>query len=371
MTKLAELVQLVSPDAETRSALAGARLDLAQKRKGAAGRLFIGLYKDGGIGDLMQEAAFAAAVRRRYPDAYINLICRDLGQDADGVPLVANILRGNPAIDGVTPIPQVGWQRGVRAFYRDFDIFYEVQYAARTFNWIDASDQHQADLLLRPYEKYTLDFPATSRRLGETQQTQWEILSASSGFDVSENDLAIQVGELPKELRRKRYVVVHSMAGGVALAKCAPLTTMVALAASFKKARIPCIQVGAPRDPQIRGALDYRGRTINVSAAIIQRARMLIDIEGGLGYVARAVGTRRAVFFGPTPATLFRFEGDIVLRNTRGGRPPCEPCWHHGPRWAVNCYKQFPICANIPTDGAAVAEALIRHIKRTRKGAAK
>lgn len=345
-----------------REAILAAKQDIARARAKAGGRLFVGLYQDGGLGDLMRQLAFAAAVRRAFPDAWIHVVCRDLGPDADGRPICVNIVAGNPAANAATFVPRMPFAVGVHAFYRDFDLFYEVGYCVRTYAWLDPALQHRNDLLLRPFERYAAEFPRSSRRLGETGMTQWQLLAATSGLAVCEADLSIRLGRLPDELRKRRYVCVHNMAGGTALAKCAPLATFGALTAELRKHRIRCVQVGAATDPPIPGAEDYRGLRINDTAAVICRAKMLIDVEGGLGYIARAVRTRRACLFGPTPPSIFRFTSDIVLSTES-----CPPCWHHGPRWSVNCRKQYPICLNIPTDGAEIAKVLLRYIREVKR----
>lgn len=340
-----------------REALDAARADVARARAKAHSRLFIGLYQDGGIGDLMRELAFARAVRRAFPGAWIHLICRDLGPDADGQPLCVNIIRGNGAINSGTFVPRIAWTRAVREFYREFDLFYEVGYCVRTYAWLDLDLQHRADLCLRPFEKFAANFPTTSVGIESTGLTQWQLMAATSGLDVSEDDPAIQPGKLPRRLKDATFVAVHDMAGGTALAKSAPLQTMIDLCAALKAAGLRAVQVGAANDPPIRTAEDFRGLTINGTAAVIKAARMLVDIEGGLGYVARAVGTRRACFFGPTPPELFRFKRDLFLTTHT-----CSPCWHSGPRWAVNCHLQHPVCRNIPCDGKAIAEMLLEYI---------
>jgi len=358
--KLSQFKMRRIAEMEERQIIAGARADLARRRKQAGDRLFIGVYKSGGIGDLMQQLAVCRAIRRKYPEAWIHVICRDFGPDADGRPLTANILRDQP-VDGATFFPGVPWSTAVRAFYQDVDLFYEVQYAVLTYNWVDAADQHAADLRLRPYLRYTCDFPASSARLDETGETQWQMLARSSGLDVSEDDLFIRVGTVPDELKRKRFVVMHNWCGGTAMIKTASLRTMAEIAGRLKKQRIRVVQVGTPHDPPIRNADDWRGLSINDTAAVIRRADLLIDIEGGLGYLARAVGTRRVAFFGPTPPSVFAFSTDIVLSTHA-----CRPCWHHAPRWSVNCKKRHPVCLNMPTDVERLAAVLVKYIREER-----
>ena len=358
----AETQRRLAAERETLQVIGSVTKAIAAQRARAGERPFVGCFKHGGLGDVMQLAAFAHAVRRARPDAYIVLVCRDLGPDADGQPLVNNILRGDGAIDHTISYPAQNWQRCVRAFYTEFDVFYEVQYCVSTYDWLDPAAHHHAQLRLQPYHNYATGFPRSNHWLDDTAMTQWELLAQTSGLDVSDEDLHIQVGTLPAELRRKKFVCIHNAAGGAALIKCAALATVNALAAALRKRRVRVLQVGAAGDPPIREALDYRGLAINDTAAVIRQAKLLIDVEGGLGYVARAVGTRRAVFFGPTPPSVFKFKGDIILSSFR-----CRPCWWYEDGWSVNCRRRLPLCENIPTDGERLAEVVLEKLKGAKR----
>lgn len=351
------LKEMIERDEMERSILSSIIGQIAALRKRAGKRLFICVYKEGGIGDWMQQAAVAMAVRRRHPKAFIVLIGRDLGPDADGQPLVNNLLRHHPAVDHTISYPPVNWQRTVRAIYKRFDIFYQPHYVMRTYNWIDPAAQHRADLCLGPYLKYALEFPLSNHWLEDLGETQWQMLRTSSGLDVSEADLWVKSGKCPAAVAKRRFVTLHNMAGGSALIKCAAMSTMQDVAAAFWKKGILPVQVGAATDPPIAGCADHRGLTINATAAVVKRSMLHIDIEGGLVYLAKAVGTRSAVFFGPTPSSVFGFAGNITLTSFN-----CRPCWWHADRWGVNCRDRQPICRNIPTDGAKIAAALLERL---------
>ncbi|MFW6159494.1 MAG: glycosyltransferase family 9 protein [Planctomycetota bacterium] len=344
----------------TERAIAAACENVRVRREQAGDRTFVGLYQDGGIGDLMRQIAFARAVRRRFPAAYILLVCRDLGEDADGRPMVANIVGGTDAVDATLCLPPIQCRRVTALLYDLFDVFYRVGYVVEAWYWRlsegegdAAEEQRQADLHLQPFRRFAAKFPTSSAGIRELQMTQWEVMRRSSGLDVSEDDLAIETGECPEWLSRKRCAVVHNMCGGMALAKSAPMSVFSRLIAELGKRRVRCVQLGAPNDPAIPGAKDFRGLPIRDSAEVLRRATLLIDVEGGLGYIARAVGTRRACFFGPTPPELFRFERDLILSTRK-----CEPCWHTTERWSVSCPEQWPCCRNIPTDAEQIATIL-------------
>jgi len=276
-----------------------------------------------------------------------------------------------------------------------------------------AAEQAEANARLARYAYYYSRFPWSNAELAETGQSQWEMLARSSGLDVSEDDLFIhpETGEegdrlqvpgsggneerpgrrgtetgrnsatfapcspdprhpepetwnllplLPtpvnpvetrsSDIPRREYVTLHDSAGGGAVLKCLPPPTFDAMARRLHKLGFVPVQVGMPSERAIAGCVDLRGLTINQAAAVIAGARLHVDIEGGLVYVARAVGTRSVVFFGPTPAVTFGFRNNV---NVSVGR--CRPCWWSRERWERACPKGHPYCRNLPDEPEAVA----------------
>lgn len=104
----------------------------------------------------------------------------------------------------------------------------------------------------------------------------------------------------------------------------------------------PVVVVGGPEDLQlareVAAAAGERGHSaagalpIRVSAALIERARVLVTNDSAPLHLAGAVGTRTVAIFGPTvPAFGFGPRGarDRVV-EVRGLE--CRPCSHHGPQ---------------------------------------
>lgn len=298
------------------------------------------------------------------------------------------ILRGCDFVDSCLEVPATDWRVAVQELAPAFDVFYDVQYVAGTYFRNPrrfAAEQAEAAARLARYAYYYSRFPWSNAELAETAQSQWEMLARSSGLDVSEDDLFIQAeageegyrlqvsgswenGEkarLPgsasvsdprnpepetRNLLRPAYVTLHNAAGGGAVLKCLPPTTFDAMARRLGKLGVVPVQVGVPSERAILGCVDLRGLTINQTAAVIAGARLHVDIEGGLVYVARAVGTRSVVFFGPTPAVTFAFRGNANLSLGR-----CRPCWWSRDHWERACPKGHAYCRNLPEEAEAVA----------------
>ncbi len=103
----------------------------------------------------------------------------------------------------------------------------------------------------------------------------------------------------------------------------------------------PCVIVGGAQDGTLAGAIVAAapGRAVSAagslslraSAALIQRAAVLVTNDSAPLHLATAVGTPVVALFGPTvPEFGFgpRREGDAALG--RAGLP-CRPCSRHGP----------------------------------------
>lgn len=354
--------------AADRGVLRAISASVREARTRSDGRRFVGVFKPGGLGDLLVAAAFARACKRRWKDAFVCIVCSHLGMDGDRG-LAESAVLDNEAVDYTVTIPRQytmrDWRRLTALLSPLFDVFYEVQYAVRTYCWSEAADQRLADLSARPYEHFLAGFPWTNAELDDMRQNQWEMMAASSGIAVTQGDLWISVACRAGYAPMKRTITVHHGAGNGSTAKCAAMQTMRDLVVGLTHAGYEVVQVGGPSDPLIDGVFDQRGLLLNQTAWIMRTAEMHVDSEGGLVYVAAAVGTRSLVFFGPTPSTLFGMDGNInITRNV------CRPCWWTEPRWGVMCKKRPAdmLCANIVRDGYGVAARVAAEIGQARAG---
>jgi ADP-heptose:LPS heptosyltransferase len=96
------------------------------------------------------------------------------------------------------------------------------------------------------------------------------------------------------------------------------------------------------------GELSLRG-----SAAVLERARVLVCNDSGLMHLAEAVGTPVLAVFGPTSRELGYFPLDPRSRVLEQF-PPCRPCSRNG---AVPCRLDEPICLT-HTTAVELGEAL-------------
>ena len=374
----------MKPDPLTSAFLRAARLKIKEiHREWAGDRLKIGLFAFGGHGDLMRLMTFAAAVRKRYPRerAHITLICKyinptyhepsDRTAAVEGWAVNDEIIRmvalqPEFAIDHVVQLHLVRWEHAVRALRPRFDHFWEVQYVAGlTTTWRNrkrpspwSAFQAKCNRQLKPWRGIFDGFAHSNPKLNGVGMTQFETLAASSGLDVREDDLRIEVErhgdgtwrfggrawEPIVKLPEQPYVVWHNGAGGRAAMKCLPLALANEGVRVCRKAGLTAVQVGRrDKDILIDGVADYRGCSICDTAALLSGSVGHFDIEGGIVYLSHALGVPRCVFFGPTPTSLFGFKDSLNC-----SREVCEPCWWSVPDWDRKCKLGQRFCLNMP-----------------------
>lgn len=84
------------------------------------------------------------------------------------------------------------------------------------------------------------------------------------------------------------------------------------------------VQLGAPEDPPIKGAIDKRGANLRDVAAIMAQSRCFVGLEGFLMHLARAVDCPSVIVMGGR--SVASKVGYAAFTNlTRS--PSCSPCW--------------------------------------------
>jgi len=363
--------------------MAKAHAEIARLKAATPGKRFwIGCLKFGGHGDSMALCAFARAAKRHWaagPGVPVGVIviARTTSSLEDH-----DLGYRQPEIDGTLRLPEAHWKLQAAEFAASgaFDVFYDVGYVVKaTFADTAAFGPAQldADNAFAPFADLYQGFPARSHDIGlKWPVSQWTLMSLSSGIAVSPDDLAICLepphqagGVITDRSILDAYphcVTIHNSEGGMGRTKCLPRVTAQAIVHGLVAAGHQVVQVGLrdeKREPQLQGAVDLRGLRINETAYVLSRARLHIDIEGGLVYVARAVGTRSLVFFGPTPPVVFGFDGNLVAT-----RCVCQPrCWWSTPDWFVNCPKGYEHCVNLPDPATAAQMAVEAASKPVRR----
>jgi len=353
-----------------------------QKARHPSVRWWVGVYKMGGHGDHMAAAAFARAAGRhwagRRPGTGVFLLTHTTGMPAD-----IDICYGQPGITAALRIPEAGWKYQAAQLADLFDVFYEVQYVVRTrFRDLRnyAADQAEADQRLDTWRGIYDFFPHSNqfldRRVG---LDQWKLMSETSGLTVSPADLAIStVTTVVEGFGRERVsrdavegaVSLHNGEGGDGRTKTLPRDVIEQIGRELFNAGVKVVQLGhrdAGKEPAIRGAVDLRGLRLPETAAVLQVARLHVDVEGGLVYIRRAATNQlppeqrpdpeSVVFFGPTPPRVFGLPRNHNVAPERCANKVIGPhCWWSQPNWGRVCPHGHDYCINFPGQHDAVRE---------------
>jgi hypothetical protein len=85
------------------------------------------------------------------------------------------------------------------------------------------------------------------------------------------------------------------------------------------------VQLGAPSDPELHGALDLRGKTtVRESAAILSASRLFVGLVSGLMHLARAVECRSVIVYGGREHPS---QSGYSANENVHWSGPCAPCW--------------------------------------------
>jgi hypothetical protein len=343
--------------------------------------LVVGILKMGGHGDFLQQLVFAKAVRKRWgaKRALLVLFSRALSPtmaEVAGQPHedhvaqalfenAAAAMRLGPIVN--MPIAVPSWRAVVPALRGLVDCLWDVQYVAASY-WRDlrrhAREQLEFDSRLKFYSRFYSGFPSLSNpELHGLGMSQWDLLRESTGLDVREDDLLLTPPDIEAVVERAGdYATIHNGAGGHAVLKRMPPAQMDAVAAALARRGLKVVQLGKKHDakePPVLGAQDLRGIPMRMSMGILAKARLHVDVEGGLVYVAKGLGVPRAVFIGPTSPHVFGFADSHNLFRTGEdacscfcanpfAQPRCTPCWWRRPLWDLRCSKGLPYCGNFP-----------------------
>jgi len=121
------------------------------------------------------------------------------------------------------------------------------------------------------------------------------------------------------------------------------------------------VQLGASTSDRIAEVdVDLLGRTsLRQAASLLEGARLHIDNEGGMVHMARCLGTRSAVVFGPTPSNYFGYPGNINIDPIF-----CGGCWWINQSWMNQCPRDFETARCMTEQPPeAVAEAILRGLE--------
>jgi hypothetical protein len=311
-------------------------------------------------------------------------------------------------IDSFVPMQQVPRELAIHHLRDKFDVFFDVMpYPVGTyfqdrvpdevFAKRDAAERQSiANARLAPFSAMYSAHPHMYMLLKHKPISQWEIMSMTSGYEVSEHDLIplYELSPMPggdpapfaayagSDNEGKaalngvpRYVTIHNGSGDGKTTKVAPPAVFKAIVARLKADGVRCVQVGIRDEPRIKGAIDRRNFRAPLTAKLIAGSICHVDVEGFLPYVAAGMGVQSVVLFGPTPSFVFGMQDNLNLLETVGEtgskHVPCPvgSCFWAGENWSARCPLPqqgnpcLPHCQNFfsPDEAAqAVAKFVVK-----------
>ncbi len=323
------------------------------------------LVKLSSIGDVVQSLPVAAALRRRFPQAYIAW--------AVG-PAAADVVSGNPHLsetlvvggtdpDGVTPwrlrpVPPLSAPRRLRQELRThgFEVSLDLQglfksaliaFLSGARERIGFRNLQEAAFLLnnRRVVPDRRDVHAVEAYLG---------FAEALGAPAQPLDFTIATSEEDRgkahELLAGSQPLAAIIPGARWESKRWPAARFAAVAHALHDSfGITCVVLGARADrplaEEIAAAarcpvLDLTGKTtLKQTAEVLRCCRVTVGNDTGPLYISAAVGTPTAVVFGPTDAARLGPYGEGHVKVT--SRAPCAPCRRRRCR-PLKCMESVP-----------------------------
>ena len=319
---LVEAMAVVTPKVATGGPILG-YLRIVSRRLAQKYPDTFGVLKLGGLGDMLQTTAVIRAAARKYGQRAV-VFCNKAPEVFAAMPEVAETVK----------IESNSQQKILESIADAFPRFLDVRYVSRAYG------EPPTELFERHrwfYEFWT----ASCNRLGTLETHSTAIMLATLGLDTSDIR-PVYTPRQPYGGLPEGYVAIATGVGAMGGLKRWPMDRWEGLLTDLSE--FHAVQVGGREDELVPGAIDARGLSLPETAWILEHARRLIAVEGGMVHLAAAVGTPAIVIFGPTPIDAFLYPGHKSV-----GVQLCQPCWQAEPNWSEErCAIGRRECANFP-----------------------
>lgn len=260
------------------------------------------------------------------------------------------------------------------------DVRYVISYATPPLSRIPIEFLITAHSRAVQWQRYVRnDWPylnnILAREAAVKGMSKYELLGYTGNLSASEFDAGdfFPSEALPKDITSKLqrlYITLHHgadrfMSGRDGLStKNLPDSTWADIVSRCRAAGITTVQVGEAREPLVDGVdVDLRGKSsFSQTATILKYSSAHVDTEGGLVHLARSMGTKAVVAFGPTPVQFFGYAGNINIQPN-----DCGNCWWISSNWARRCPLGMakPACMTSHV-GSTLAKAAIDLAQHTK-----
>ena len=300
--------------------------------------LKIALLRLGGIGDTFLLACHAKAIKRKFPNSVLTLFVRD----------EIKLINDFEAVDRVVFAGKADWI-GLLEQLRSkgqYDLIFDNRYITKVYACGQVKDSKVSEFLenaercFKPFKAFYQGWIQSSKDLAITKISTFDLFYKSTGLEGGEDDISIELRpehfKFSQLLNGDKYVTIHNGSDVSRQTKCWPTSHWETLATKLKEKGYKVIQLGKEFEEKVESSNCLCGMTtLFESTALIANAKFHIDTEGGLVHLAKAVGTRAIVLFGPTDKTCFGYNQNINLATNI----KCQGCWWSTDMWWKECPK--------------------------------
>ena len=295
-------------------------------------RLHVGVVRIGGKGDDLMTGAHCIAFKRRFSNAHITLFARDN----------TGHLAGHRGVDRLVFGGNFKWREIARDLREHFDLFVDLCYVPKVWAFHPDLEEYARECRekFEPLAWYYWNAFASNQRLAGLGRNLIVLANEVACLPGSVNDVTMALRPGDRKIARTLlqavgdYVTLHNGSACNRQTKCWPTAHWARVVAALHERGVTAVQIGAANEEPVPGAIDLRGTTtLGEAAGVIEGARLHLDTEGGPVHMAKAVGTRAVVLFGPTPAVCFGYPGHVAIETPM----PCRGCWYASDRWHLEC----------------------------------
>lgn len=312
----------------------------------------IGIVNNGeGLGDTILLTSLITAIKERWPESYLYLLIShgNRHQFLSRFKAIDKIISiSSKSIDFNKASVELNLVNVLSGKY--VDIVFLDRYVIKTFFRDNAYEQSIFDRIFYKYNLNFYNFPHNSDRLLTFQKNEYELRSLSSGLNISPDKLSMILEDRDSACAKNLpdiFMTIHHGAdaktyfnkGNNLQTKNWFVERWEKVVEFIKNKGYDVVQIGVLNDEYIPGTIDMRGKTsITEAAAILKKSILHLDTEGGIVHLAKAVGTKSVVLFGPTAVEFYGYKDNI---NIRSG--DCRNCWWSTPDWQTRCPLDFDV----------------------------
>jgi len=325
----------------------------------------LALWHEGGLGDVIDAAHFAIAIRRSRSD--IDYFCLYLRNPVQNDLVFSLVYDNKPVFDG-TIQTDIRWSECVESEARRWDSFIDwrpyvaVEYQTSFLDELGETRIHTPVFHQMPDEwRDCYRHLLTSPYINLLQRWQMSLHDiACKSLDIEPASIGLMDVNIDAPVRwqvrlaaRGNYITLGSGSDAqqnkrVKQTKEWPDSKWEQVVRGLRKEfpRLRILQVGKQGESHIPGTVSMLGRTsIPEVLWLLKHSQLNLSCENGTARMAAAAGTRSVVVCGPTSHHVYGMEGNVNIYSDA-----CEPCYWRGDKWMVECPNDWGvIClASIP-----------------------